>query len=441
MLNKNQLLASSIFVICLVFSFLLPQALFAQTPSCRPDGWKEQNVTCETMNPKCCEGLYCYDKKGDYVNVNTNTGGRWDPDIHTIFCEKSPQEHAYEQEQKLKIPDFKFIPQVTIPGSLVIGGKTFTIKKGEGITVTNDTAAQYFALFYRFFVAALAVCAIVMVMWGGFKRIMAAGSPERVKSANETIIGAITGVVIALISYSLLSLINPALVSFKTLQISPVTAEPFSIRAGLLKNPGAAKIADEFKELPCPTEAQLLAGVEFYATGYYKPAYGDAEDYQSFECNVAMQCSCPLPPGLLNASICEGGGKKWNPCKHFDKDVPYCNQVGAKKCKLTGKYCKSPSECPGTNDSCTLISPTAWTTAATSKCLPVGTVFKVFGSPQSGVNTAVWIAEDTGGWISGRRIDLFFGEGRNAYKQAVKATGKVTVKVCPNNDKNSCPTN
>ncbi|MDP3985924.1 MAG: hypothetical protein Q8P77_00625 [Candidatus Veblenbacteria bacterium] len=71
----------------------------------------------------------------------------------------------------------------------------------------------YLAAFYKFFVAALAVIAVVMVMWGGFKRIMAAGSPERVKSANETIIGAITGVVIALISYTLLNLINPQLVA------------------------------------------------------------------------------------------------------------------------------------------------------------------------------------------------------------------------------------
>lgn len=71
----------------------------------------------------------------------------------------------------------------------------------------------YIAKFYKFFVAALAVVAVVMVMWGGFKRIMAAGSPERIKDANSTITGAITGVVIALLSYSLLNLVNPQLVA------------------------------------------------------------------------------------------------------------------------------------------------------------------------------------------------------------------------------------
>lgn len=71
----------------------------------------------------------------------------------------------------------------------------------------------YLAAFYKFFVAALVVVAIVMVMWGGFKRIMAAGSPERIKDANDTIISALSGVVIALLSYSLLQLINPQLVA------------------------------------------------------------------------------------------------------------------------------------------------------------------------------------------------------------------------------------
>ena len=125
--------------------------------------------------------------------------------------------------------DVKFVPQVTIPGSIMIGGKEIKFVKNEGVTITSSTAAQYFAVFYRFFVAALVIIAIVMVMWGGFKRIMAAGSPERIKSANETIIGAITGVVIALISYSLLSLINPALVSLKSLDaIEPIQCISFA---------------------------------------------------------------------------------------------------------------------------------------------------------------------------------------------------------------------
>jgi len=85
----------------------------------------------------------------------------------------------------------------------------------------------YLAAFYKFFIAALAVCAIVMVMWGGFKRIMAAGSPELIRSANETIIGAITGVVIALLSYSLLNLVNPKLVENTGIVLDKVKTDFF----------------------------------------------------------------------------------------------------------------------------------------------------------------------------------------------------------------------
>ncbi len=64
-----------------------------------------------------------------------------------------------------------------------------------------------------------------MIMWGGFKRIMAAGNAENVKNANGTIFAAIIGLVITLISYTLLNLINPSLVSFQPLTITPIKKE------------------------------------------------------------------------------------------------------------------------------------------------------------------------------------------------------------------------
>ncbi len=123
-----------------------------------------------------------------------------------------------------------FIPQVTIPGSITIGGANFTVRAGEGIVITASTAVHYFALFYRFFVAMLAVVAVVMVMWGGFKRIIAAGSPTKITDANDTIFSALSGLVIALISYSLLSLVNPALVDLQSLDaITPIDRIEFSL--------------------------------------------------------------------------------------------------------------------------------------------------------------------------------------------------------------------
>ncbi len=71
----------------------------------------------------------------------------------------------------------------------------------------------YVAAFYKFFVGFMAVVAVVMIMWGGFKRIMAAGNAENIKNANSTVFAAIIGLVLTLVSYTLLNLINPRLVA------------------------------------------------------------------------------------------------------------------------------------------------------------------------------------------------------------------------------------
>ncbi|MFZ5390680.1 MAG: pilin, partial [Patescibacteria group bacterium] len=95
---------------------------------------------------------------------------------------------------------------------------------GLGKTVEGGFPG-YLAAFYKFFIGFLAVAAVVMIMWGGFKRIAAAGSAESIKNANSTIISAIVGLIIALISYSLLQLINPRLVQLTGMNIDKIKTE------------------------------------------------------------------------------------------------------------------------------------------------------------------------------------------------------------------------
>lgn len=83
----------------------------------------------------------------------------------------------------------------------------------------------YFKLFYQFFIAALAVASVVMIMWAGFKRIMAAGNQETISESNKAFFGALIGFVLALTSYSLLQLINPQLVTNTLAVIEAVRPE------------------------------------------------------------------------------------------------------------------------------------------------------------------------------------------------------------------------
>ncbi len=83
----------------------------------------------------------------------------------------------------------------------------------------------YISAFFKFFVGAMAVISVVMIMWNGFKRIMAAGSSEGIKTANDGIFGALVGLVLTLISFSLLQLINPALVENFELKLDKIKGQ------------------------------------------------------------------------------------------------------------------------------------------------------------------------------------------------------------------------
>lgn len=179
----------------------------------------------------CCPGFKC-----EYRNASRAGGVDTWENYSCVRDASAPSSGVSAGEEKPSGP-VEFTPQITIPGTFSVGGKNFEVKAGQGIVVTGDTFAYYLGLFYKFFIAMLAVVSVVMVMWGGFKRIMAAGSPERIKDANDAIISAISGLVLALISYTLLNLINPALVSFKTLDITSVPRQTLDLVEEEVKNP------------------------------------------------------------------------------------------------------------------------------------------------------------------------------------------------------------
>lgn len=82
--------------------------------------------------------------------------------------------------------------------------------------------AGYIQLFYEFVVYIIAIAAVIMLMFGGFKWATAAGNSSMVASAKNTITNALIGLVLALTSFLLLYAINPNLVSLEKLNIPKV---------------------------------------------------------------------------------------------------------------------------------------------------------------------------------------------------------------------------
>ncbi len=111
--------------------------------------------------------------------------------------------------------EIKFKPQVGI-------GTEFPAAKSKVIQERSPLIGQYIAALYRYFIGAIAIIATVMIMWGGFLWLTAAGSASQIGIAKSRITGALIGLVLALGSYLILNTINPKLVRFEPLTITPI---------------------------------------------------------------------------------------------------------------------------------------------------------------------------------------------------------------------------
>jgi hypothetical protein len=97
-----------------------------------------------------------------------------------------------------------------------------------GVTRVRDIGS-YIALLYNYLVGTAVILAIVMSMYGGFRWVTAAGSPEKITQAKQTIVASIIGLVIALFSYTILNTINPALVRLEMPPIKRIRSVAFEI--------------------------------------------------------------------------------------------------------------------------------------------------------------------------------------------------------------------
>jgi len=82
---------------------------------------------------------------------------------------------------------------------------------------------EYLRALYNLFIGVVGILAVIMIMAGGFQWLLAAGNTQRISGAKTTIISAIMGLVLALMSYTMLSLINPKLTILQLRGIKKVT--------------------------------------------------------------------------------------------------------------------------------------------------------------------------------------------------------------------------
>ena len=104
--------------------------------------------------------------------------------------------------------------QVPIPG----GSDSITFDK------TTKPIGQYIQWLYSYAISIVGIVATIMLMFGGFTWLTAGGSGEKVGKARDIIFGSLSGLVLALTSYTILAMINPDLVNFRIQEINrPIT--------------------------------------------------------------------------------------------------------------------------------------------------------------------------------------------------------------------------
>ncbi len=115
--------------------------------------------------------------------------------------------------QPVLAQNISFTPQVGIGDE---------IKAGEAMPITSATLAEYLINIYDWALRAIVVLAIVMIMIAGFRWMTAGGSAPLISQAKDQITSSLIGLLIAIGSYALLNFINPSLVRFRSLDLTPI---------------------------------------------------------------------------------------------------------------------------------------------------------------------------------------------------------------------------
>jgi len=127
---------------------------------------------------------------------------------------------------------------INIPTLKPFTTKGIKIPDSEGY-IYIPFLGQYIAGLYRWAILVAGLVATTMIIWGGFIYMTSAGNAELAGQGKERISHAILGLVLLLASYTLLYIINPDLVSFKSLKIKVIERE---ILADLEEGPSESTV-------------------------------------------------------------------------------------------------------------------------------------------------------------------------------------------------------
>ncbi len=241
MLNKNK-----IKILILSFVLFFPLTSFAGTAeistSCNADAdcatglCAQSNLTgtvtqfCACKTAADCENQYKKDppeeiwtceagvvQSNNVPFCNSNLEGKKNP----IGAVTPPPEAAATTSTaeliELTVPE----PVINIPGL----PKWTTQKVAPGDTTSITYIADYVIAIYKYGLVIGSVLAVAMLMIGGIIYLTAAGAEHLISTAKQIIMGAVSGMILLLGSYLLLTTINPNLVNLNPIEVETIKME------------------------------------------------------------------------------------------------------------------------------------------------------------------------------------------------------------------------
>jgi len=203
----------------IIFSFVFLSISFLQVKQADADCYwiNTDKKTCKEISEK-----FTTDRADSYCTYIKK------PSIDfSCCCEPAPTvpSKINDTMPKLNIPDIDL--QIDIPGLNLTKGANILAncekdEKGNPTRCSFPWIGEYVAGIYKYAIGIVGILAAVVLMIGGIIWITAGGNASRIGEAKAWIAASLSGLVIALCSYTILYYVNPSLVNFNPLGMSIV---------------------------------------------------------------------------------------------------------------------------------------------------------------------------------------------------------------------------
>ncbi|MCR4278357.1 MAG: D-alanyl-D-alanine carboxypeptidase family protein [bacterium] len=241
-------LSGSISVIVFLFIGLFPSTASALCCKCIREQAPDKTLCLQTAKKACSDidqkklGVVC---TGELSETQCQS---IDSNASAVCFENPVQVDTIEQiktEEEAKTVKTITTPTLNVP----IPGLDFAAKIVErGGYIVFPFLAQYVYAVYKWLLGATIVAAAIMIMYGGFKYLMAS-TGAKVESGKKIIVDAIVGIVLVFGAYTILQVVNPSALTPSSIRLRNIPYQayfeeeegndPASVQGGTVSMPPA----------------------------------------------------------------------------------------------------------------------------------------------------------------------------------------------------------